>query len=137
MDTLNFLWLTTIFEKATNGRNRGVYRLLILDGHGSHPTPEFDLFYKEHNIISLCMPPHSSHLLQPPNVSCFGVVKRLYGRQIKGLIRTGIYIQKSDFLLAYTMARTEALSSNTIRSSFAVTGIHPYDPERVLSNLNT
>jgi hypothetical protein len=35
------------------------------------------------------------------------------------------------------MARTEALSSNTIRSSFAVTGIHPYDPERVLSNLNT
>jgi hypothetical protein len=58
MDTLNFLWLTTIFEEATSGRNRGVYRLLILDGHGSHPTPEFDLFYKEHNIISLCMPPH-------------------------------------------------------------------------------
>ena len=84
------------------------------------------------------MPPHSSHLLQPPDVSCFVVVKRLYGRQIKGLIRTGVsYIQKSGFLLAYTIAHTEALSSTTIRSGFAVTGIHPYDPERVLSNLNT
>ena len=34
-------------------------------------------------------------------------------------------------------ACTEALTSDTIRSGFAATGLVPYDPERVLSKLNT
>jgi len=111
---------------------------LILDGHGSHVTPEFDLFCKDHCIVTLCMPPHSSHLLQPLDVSCFAVLKRLYGRQIEDLMRVGVnHIDKSDFLSAYLTARTEALISNTIRSGFAATGLVPYDPEYVLSKLNT
>ncbi len=76
---LGLTWLTDVFEKHTKDRTGGVYRLLILDGHGSHVTPEFDLFCKDHNIITLCMPPHSSHLLQPLNVNCFVVLKCSYG----------------------------------------------------------
>lgn len=84
------------------------------------------------------MPPHSSHLLQPLNVSCFAVLKRSYGRQVEDLIRAGVsHINKSDFLLAYLTARTESITSNTVRSGFAATGLVPYDPERVLSKLNT
>ena len=84
------------------------------------------------------MPPHSSHLLQPLDVSCFSVLKRLYGQQVKDLIRAGVYyIDKSNFLPAYLTARTESLTSNTICSRFAATGLVPYDPERVLSKLNT
>jgi len=53
-------------------------------------------------------------------------------------MRVGVnYINKSDFLLAYLTARTESLTSNTICSGFAATGLVPYDPERVLSKLNT
>jgi hypothetical protein len=137
-DSLGLNWLTDVFEKHTKDRTKGVYRLLILDGHGSHSTPEFDLFCAEHLIITLCMPPHSSHLLQPLDVSCFAVLKRSYGRQIENLIRVGVnYIDKSDFLPAYLIARTEALTSNTVRSGFAATGLVPYDPERVLSKLNS
>ena len=47
------------------------------------------------------------------------------------------HIDKSDFLLAYFTARTGSLTSNTIYSGFAATGLVPYDPERVLSKLNT
>jgi hypothetical protein len=84
------------------------------------------------------MPPHSSHLLQPLDVSCFAVLKRSYGRQIEDLMRVGVnHIDKSDFLPAYLIARTEALTSNTVRSGFAATGLVPYDPERVLSKLNS
>jgi hypothetical protein len=54
-DKLGLIWLQSVFEKHTAHRTRGVYRLLILDGHGSHVTPEFDLFAKEHSIITLCM----------------------------------------------------------------------------------
>jgi hypothetical protein len=101
-DSLGLLWLTNVFEKHTKHRTRGVYRLFILDGHGSHATPEFDLFCTEHNIITLCMPPHSSHLLQPLDVSCFATLKRSYGRQIELLMRDGVnHIDKPDFLTAY------------------------------------
>ena len=84
------------------------------------------------------MLPHSSHLLQPLNISCFTVLKRSYGRQIKDLMRVGVnYIDKSDFLLAYLTAYTEALTSNTVCSRFVATGLVLYDPECVLSKLNT
>jgi DDE superfamily endonuclease len=127
-----------VFEKHTAHRTKGVYRLLILDGHSSHVTPEFDLFAKEHLIITLCMPPHSSHLLQPLNVNCFAVLKRLYRRQIEGLMRNGVnHIDKQDFLEAYYNAHIETMNQANIKSSFAATGVLPYDPERVLSKLNT
>jgi hypothetical protein len=135
---LGLKWLEHVFEKHTAPRTKGVYRLLVLDGHGSHGTPEFDLFCKEHSIITLCMPPHSSHLLQPCDVGCFAVLKRSYGRQIEAYMRNGVnHIDKPDFLQAFYTARTEAMSSANIQSSFAATGLVPYDPKRVLSKLHT
>jgi hypothetical protein len=53
------------FDKHTKARTTGVYRLLVLDGHDSHHSTDFELYCKENNIITLCMPPHSSHILQP------------------------------------------------------------------------
>src|SRR5450432_2354198 len=137
-DKLGLVWLQSVFEKHTAYRTKGNYRLLILDGHGSHLTPEFDLFCKEHSIITLCMPLHSSHLLQPLDVGCFAVLKRLYGRQIEGLMRNGVnHIDKQDFLEAYHNVRKETMHQSNIQVSFAATGLVPYDPERVLSKLNT
>jgi hypothetical protein len=127
-----------VFEKHTVHRPKGVYRLLILDGHGSHLAPEFDLFCKEHLIITLCMPPHSSHLLQPLDVGCFAVLKRSYGRQIEGYMRNGLnHIDKADFLEAYYAAHIEAMTLANIQSSFTVTGLVPHDPDKILSKLNT
>jgi hypothetical protein len=45
-----------------------MYRLLILDGHSSHLTPQFDEICSQNNIIPICMPAHSSHLLQPLDI---------------------------------------------------------------------
>jgi DDE superfamily endonuclease len=127
-----------VFEKHIAHRTKGIYRLLILDGHGSHVTPEFDLFSKEHSIITLCMPPHSSHLLQPLDVSCFAVLKRLYGRQVEQLIHNRVnHIDKQDFLEVYYTARIETMNQANIQSSFAAIGVLPYNLERVLAKLNT
>jgi hypothetical protein len=137
-DILGLTWLEHVFEKHTVHRTKGVYRLLILDGHGSHLTPEFDLFCAEHSIITLCMPPHSSHLLQPCDVSFFAVLKRLYGQQIQGYMRRGSHhIDKQDFLEAYLITRTEAATIANIQSGFTATGLVPHDPERVLLKLHT
>jgi hypothetical protein len=60
------------FNEHTINRSVGTYRLLIIDGHESHHSADFEAYCKENNIITLCIPPHSSHLLQPLDVGCFG-----------------------------------------------------------------
>jgi hypothetical protein len=135
---IGLYWLKTIFDKYTRGRTVGRYRLLIFDGHGSHVTPEFDKYCTNHSIIVLCMPPHSSHLLQPLDVACFSVLKRSYGRCVEQLMSLGTnHIDKQDFVPLYIEARAEALHQKNIQSGFAATGLIPYDPDRVLSLLNT
>jgi hypothetical protein len=62
-DKIGLRWLTNCFIPATTARTKGSFQLLVLDGHGSHLTPKFDQACKDNNIICICMPPHSSHLL--------------------------------------------------------------------------
>ena len=75
------------FNAHTKTRVVGARRLLVLDGHGSHHSLEFQELCKENNIYTLCMPPHSSHLLQPLDVGCFSPLKRAYSREVESLIR--------------------------------------------------
>jgi hypothetical protein len=46
------------------------------------------------------------------------------------------HIDKLDFLDAFPTARIEAFKAETIKNSFLATGLVPYDPNRVISNLN-
>jgi hypothetical protein len=83
------------------------------------------------------MPAHSSHLLQPLDVGCFAVLKRVYSRFVSDLARNAYnHIDKLDFLADYPRAREEAFQPHIIRNSFAATRIVPVDAERVLSKLN-
>jgi hypothetical protein len=127
-----------VFEEHTVYRTRGIYRLLILDGHSSHLTPEFDLFCTEYSIITLCMLLHSLHLLQPCDISFFAVLKPLYGQQIQDYMRNRVnHIDKHDFLQVYLIVHTQAASIANIQSGFAATRLVAYNPERVLSKLHT
>jgi hypothetical protein len=124
------------FNEYTKHRTVGQKRLLILDGHESHMTPEFEAFCKEEGIVTLCMPPHSSHLLQPLDVGCFGPLKRAYSKRITRLGSVGYhYLIKEDFLPELSLAYKAAFTPTTIRSSFRGSGLLPLDPEAVLSKL--
>ena len=136
-DNIGLQWLEKVFIPATNGRTTGRYCLLILDGHGSHLTPQFDEMCRQNDIIPICMPPHSSHLLQPLDVGCFSSLKRAYGHLIEDKMRLGFnHIDKLDFLEAYPQARTEAFKAETIKNSFAAAGLIPLNAQRVLEKLN-
>ncbi|XP_077660561.1 uncharacterized protein AFUA_3G10430 [Aspergillus fumigatus Af293] len=136
-DQIGLRWLQKVFIPATTSRTTGRYRLLILDGHGSHLTPQFDQICTENDIIPICMPAHSSHLLQPLDVGCFSPLKRAYGRLIEDKMRLGFnHIDKFDFLEAYPQARTAIFSADNIKSGFSATGLIPLNPDRVLSQLN-
>ena len=67
------------FNKHSKHRTICGYRLLLLDGHESHNSTDFELYCKENNIITLCMLPHLSNLLQSLDTGCFGSLKLAYG----------------------------------------------------------
>ncbi|KAJ6258426.1 hypothetical protein Dda_2933 [Drechslerella dactyloides] len=125
------------FDKKTAQRCFSDYRLLVLDGHGSHHSAAFELYCQEHKIITICMPPHSSHLLQPLDIGCFGPLKQAYGRQVESLMRAHVnHISKLEFLAGFQKAFTITITKRNILSSFAGAGIVPYNPDRVLSKLD-
>jgi hypothetical protein len=136
-DEIGLRWLQKVFIPATNKRTTGGYQLLVLDGHGSHLTPEFDCTCKENNIIPICMSAHSSHLLQPLDVGCFGPLKKAYGKLIEQKGRLGYnHIDKLDFLKAYPAAQEMVFTKENIQSGFRATGLVSFNPYAVLEKLN-
>jgi hypothetical protein len=115
----------------------GAYRLLIIDGHESHCSVAFQDLCKEKKIITLCMPPHSSHLLQPLDVACFSPLKRKYGDEISALARSRIHhINKETFLPAFKSAFEKTFTAENICAGFRGAGLAPHSPEAVLSKLD-
>ncbi len=134
-DELTIHWIQH-FNHSTRSRTVGNYRLLILDGHGSHAMPEFTDYCKENKIVIRCMPSHSSHELQPLDVACFAPLKQRYGELVQQLARQGVFhVDKGDFLAMYKQLHSSVLCQQTIASGFRATGLIPFNPERVLSRL--
>jgi hypothetical protein len=126
-----------VFISAANSRRVGTHLLLILNGHGSHLTSEFDHICKKNRIISLCMSAHSSHLLQPLDVSVFAVLKRAYGGLVEQRMRLDFnIIKKEDFLDAYPAARTKAFKTQNIQNGFIATEIASFESDRVVQQLD-
>lgn len=116
-------------------RTIGKYQLLILNSHASHESAEFDLFYKNHQIIPLYIPSHSSDKLQPLNISCFAPLKEAYGIEVIRSIQNSIHhINKENFLTLYREAQ-KALSSKNIHSGFKASGLVPLNCQQVLDKL--
>ena len=125
------------FDKHTACHATGVYRMLVIDGHESHMSAEFDRFCKERNIITISMPPHSSHLLQPLDVGCFSPLKRAYGREIEILMKSHInHMTKVEFFMAFKSAFRVVFTEDNVKAGFRGAGLVPPDPEAVISKLD-
>ncbi|KAM5529017.1 transposase-like protein [Fusarium oxysporum f. sp. phaseoli] len=125
------------FDRSTKDRSVGSYRLFILDGHESHHSIEFERYCEENKIITLCMPAHASHLLQPLDVGCFGPLKKAYGREIERLMGCSInHITKIEFFPAFHAAHRATITESNIKGGFRGAGLAPFDPENVISKLD-
>uniref|UniRef100_A0A8H7K6L1 DDE-1 domain-containing protein n=1 Tax=Bionectria ochroleuca TaxID=29856 RepID=A0A8H7K6L1_BIOOC len=125
------------FDQSTRTQTKGKYRLLVLDGHESHHSMEFEEYCKQNNIITLCMPPHSSHLLQLLDVGCFGPLKKAYSRQIEHLMKVRItHITKEDFFPAFLEAFNTSITKENIQGGFRGAGLIPLNAESVISKLD-
>lgn len=98
--------------------------MLVIDGHESHMSAEFNQFCKERNIITISMPPHSSHLLQPLDVGCFSPLKRAYGREIEILMKSHIHhVTKVEFFMAFKSAFHIVFTEDNVKAGFRGAGL--------------
>jgi hypothetical protein len=135
--TNNNLALAWLEHFDSHAKPVGTHRLLIIDGHESHCSVDFQDRCKEKNIITLCMPPHSSHLLQPLDVACFSPLKRRYGDEVSNMMRRRVHhINKETFLPAFKAAFEYTFTATTICAGFRGAGLVPHNPDAVLSKLD-
>jgi hypothetical protein len=100
--------------------------MLVLDGHESHQSAEFETFCKTNNIVTISLPAHSSHLTQPLDVGCFSALKKAYGRQIEHFIKLHInHITKVEFFLAFKAAHYAAITKSNVKGGFRGVGLTP------------
>ena len=62
--------------------------LLVLDGHGSHITIDVIEYARSKEIHPLCLPSHTSHILQPSDIGVFKSVFSKYMAKNPGRIIT-------------------------------------------------
>ena len=111
--------------------------LLILDGHESYKLLSFQELCEENKIITLCMPPHSSHILQPLDVGCFAPLKRAYSKEIRALALDHIgRIDKKAFIATFARVFKQAFLKANITASFKATGLVPNNLLVVLLKLD-
>jgi hypothetical protein len=78
-DMLSLAWIQH-FHKQTKRPKIG-WRLLLMDGHGSHLTKEFIDFCYAQKIHPFLMSPHSTHLLHPISIIIKNFLKKVYALQ--------------------------------------------------------
>ena len=74
------------------GKNANEHTLLLYDGHSSHLSKEVINWALENKIVLFVLPPHTSHLLQPLDVGCYGPFKSYYYSECSQWMRCHIVI---------------------------------------------
>ena len=132
---LGFEWLQH-FDAHTKARKVGGYRLLIMDGHESHLSQKFKDYCLKNNIITLCMPPHSWHILQPLDLVCFSPLKRKYLQCVQGLARRRVFhVDKEGFLPAFRDAFFDVFNVGICQKAFEAAGLVHTNSQEVLDRL--
>jgi len=130
------LWLKEVFIPCALPKKEGEKRLLFLDGHESHLTDEFIFLCFKHNIHPCYLPPHTSHVLQPLDLTIFSLLKLIYRRELEmeaPLVEQG-NTAKAAFLRCYFKARAAAFTEEKIRAGWLASGLWPINVMRPLSS---
>ncbi|KAJ8113337.1 hypothetical protein OPT61_g4512 [Boeremia exigua] len=119
---IGLAWLKQVFNRFTKAKARRKYRLLILDGHGSHVTIDFINYCDKNKILLAILPPYSTHTLQPLDVVMFKPLLTAYLKELTTYLHHGqglAKVKKSNFFYLFWKAwpSPEASDSNSSSNS--------------------
>ncbi|ELT96991.1 hypothetical protein CAPTEDRAFT_59258, partial [Capitella teleta] len=97
--------------------------LFILDNHESNASCRVIDIAREHGIVLLTIPPHTSHKLQPLDCTVYGPFKAAYDRAADAWLRS----HPGKTIYDIPALANEAITARNIISGFRSTGIFPFN----------
>jgi len=134
---ITFPWFQEVFEPRKHpAKGINQHPILVLDGHSTHVRNyEFIKYAIDHNIHLICLLSHSTHILQPLDVSIFGPLTTYYKQELEDRVRQqGPHstIKKGDILPMLRRARIKTFKPETSRSAWWASGLIPFNRNRIL-----
>ena len=119
---LFFLWLDKLFIPQIPANH---HVLLMLDGHGSHFTPDALKRAADEGVIFFCIPPNTAYRAQ--RFCCFGPLKKQWSSVCHRYIinNPGCVVTKLQFSQLFSQAWFKAIRPETIINGFRKTGVCP------------
>ena len=115
-------------KATTNADGSRKWRLFMFDGHISHVNTAFLYRCLDYQVLPVCLPPHTTHFLQPLDVSVFGPFKRAYSDLLQAKYAKGERgVWKGNFYKLFDSAQKKAFTSANILSGFCHTGLWPVE----------
>ena len=130
-------WFETVFLPNTEHLRALLPALLILDGHTSHLTLDVIDLARENNVILFCLPPHTTHLLQPLDVAVFKSLKAYFTNLVRSvrLVTMGtpkvLHVNRTNFTTFFREAFQQAMTVTAITNGFRKCGIFPFSPAAI------
>ena len=111
--------------------------LLLLDGHVSHYNLNVLRMAAEEEIIIFCLPPHTTHLLQPLDNGLFASLKSHWRRECQSFYgqNPGKVLCRRNFMGVFKKAWVHGMSIANVIGSFRATGVYPIDRRVALVQL--
>ncbi|XP_030753169.1 uncharacterized protein LOC115880173 [Sitophilus oryzae] len=103
--------------------------LVILDNHATHSSLKSYKSCRENGIVLVSLPPHTSHRLQPLDVTFFSSLKTAYSKECDLHMKTHHYskIEVTDIAELFAKAYNRITSKEKGLNGFKNTGIFPLD----------
>ena len=99
----------------------------------AHYDPATLQFAREHDVIVLCLPPHTTHEAQPLDCCVFGPLKRMWTDACHEFTQNnpGRVITKFQFSSLFSKAWNNALTPANITSGFRKCGVFPFNQSAI------
>ena len=111
--------------------------ILMLDGHSSHYQPNLIQTAASEGIIIFCLPPHTTHLLQPLDNGTFGSLKAHWAEECHRFCsqNPGKVVNRYNFSKIFHSAWVQGMSMKNVIASFKAVGVYPVNRDVVLEQL--
>ena len=110
--------------------------MVIGDNLSAHFSPKVFHLCRQNNISFKCLPPNTTHFLQPLDVAVFSPVKRQWRAILdqwrESNPRASYNKQEFSHRLAQLM---EGMNENNVKSGFEATGLCPFNIDKAISKM--
>jgi len=122
------IWLEFFVEVVRPTPDKKI--ILVLDNHESHKYYPALKYATDNHIIFVSFALHTTHKIQPLDVSLFGPIKRFYEQEINIFQNnySGRIINQYDVAKIFCPAYLKGATPHNAVSGFKCTGIWPFNP---------